>query len=420
MNGKERLQAAFDHRQPDRVPVDFGSTAVTGIHASAIARLRQAVLGEKEFRVKIIEPYQMLGEVDKELGEALSIDVFGLMPRTTLFGFENTGWKPFNLFDKTEVLVPDKFCVSTDRNGDLLIYPEGDIEVPPSGRMVKNGYFFNAIIRQQPIVEEQLNPLDNCEEFSLFSEKDLTWYRQQAQMLQENSSQGVILTMPGTAFGDIALVPAPWMKNTKGIRDIEEWYLSTLGRHDYVRTVFEKQCEIALQNLENLIPILGDSVQAVFLTGTDFGTQRGSFISVKSYRDLFKPFHSRVNKLIHQKSKWKTFIHSCGAVFDLIPDFIDAGFDILNPVQCSAAGMDARILKKEFGRHLVFWGGGVDTQFTLPFGTPDDVYRQVRERIEIFGSGGGFVFNAVHNIQGNISVENMRAMFRAVQDSAQS
>jgi uroporphyrinogen-III decarboxylase len=224
--------------------------------------------------------------------------------------------------------------------------------------------------------------------------------------------------MPGSAFGDIALVPAPWLKNPRGIRDIEEWYLSTISRRDYIMTVFEKQCEIALQNLEKLFPILGDQVQAVFLTGTDFGTQRSSFISISAYRDLFKPFHRRINKLIHQKSNWKTFIHSCGAVYDLIPEFIDAGFDILNPVQCSAAGMDARTLKKEFGRHLVFWGGGVDTQHTLPFGTPGEVYRQVRERIEIFGEDGGFVFNAVHNIQGNIPLENIRAMFRAIKDSS--
>ena len=137
----------------------------------------------------------------------------------------------------------------------------------------------------------------------------------------------------------------------------------------------------------------------------------------KAYRDLFLPFHKQVNDLIHKQSNWKTFIHSCGSVYDLIPDFIEAGFDILNPVQCSAAKMDARTLKQEFGKDLVFWGGGVDTQKTIAFGTPDEVYREVRERIEIFAPGGGFVFNSVHNIQGNTPTENILAMFRAIRDS---
>ena len=163
--------------------------------------------------------------------------------------------------------------------------------------------------------------------------------------------------------------------------------------------------------------LLGGRVDAVFLTGTDFGTQRGLFISAQAYRDLFKPFHKRINDLVHAKSKWKTFIHSCGAVTDLIPDFIEAGFDILNPVQCSAAGMDARRLKREFGRHVTFWGGGVDTQKTLPFGTPEEVYREVRERIDIFAPDGGFVFNSIHNVQSNVPTENILAMFREIRDS---
>ena len=210
-----------------------------------------------------------------------------------------------------------------------------------------------------------------------------------------------MLVIPGAAFGDIALVPAPFLKYPKGIRDVQEWYISTAMRRDYVCKVFEKQCEIALQNITTLIELFGDCVQAAMITGTDFGTQRGPFISLKSYRELFFPFHKQVNDLIHKQSNWKTFIHSCGSVYDLIPHFIEAGFDILNPVQCSAAKMDARTLKKEFGKDIVFWGGGVDTQKTIAFGTPDEVYREVRERIEIFAPGGGFVFNSVHNVQGN-------------------
>ncbi|MBP1657393.1 MAG: hypothetical protein H6Q31_1994, partial [Bacteroidetes bacterium] len=153
-----------------------------------------------------------------------------------------------------------------------------------------------------------------------------------------------------------------------------------------------------------------------FVTGTDFGTQTGTFISRKAYRELYQPFHKIVNAYIHKHSSWKTFIHSCGSVADLIPDFIEAGFDILNPVQTSAAGMDPVKLKQTYGRDLVFWGGGVDTQKTLPYGTPEDVYNEVRDRIRIFGEGGGFVFNTVHNIQANVPIENVDAMFRALRE----
>jgi hypothetical protein len=417
MISRDRLIAALEHRQPDRVPVDFGGTAVTGMHVAAVARLRHAVLGDKDYRVKVIEPYQMLGEFDDELRAALGIDVVGLIPRTTLFGFENADWKPWTLFDGTAVLVPGNFNVTTNEAGDYLIYPGGDTSVPPSGRMPKDTYFFDSIVRQPPLDEDKLDPADNLEEFGLLDAETVRWYEQRIQQL-EATGCGVILTMPGTAFGDIALVPGPWMKHPKGIRDIEEWYVSTAIRKDYVHAVFEKQCEIGLKNLETLINLFGNRVHAAFLTGTDFGTQRGLFISKDAYREMFKPYHVRVNTFIHQRCQWKTFIHSCGSVYELLPEFIDAGFDILNPVQCSAARMDARTLKREFGRHLTFWGGGANTQQTLPFGSPDEVYREVRERIDIFGDGGGFVFDAIHNVQAPTSVANMLAMFKAIKDSA--
>ncbi|MCX7013733.1 MAG: hypothetical protein NTW86_14460 [Candidatus Sumerlaeota bacterium] len=187
-----------------------------------------------------------------------------------------------------------------------------------------------------------------------------------------------------------------------------------MTRCEYVRAVFARQCEIALQNIETLIGLFGDRIQAAFVTGTDFGSQRGPFISPAAYRDLFMPFHRRVTDLIHSHSCWKTFIHSCGSVYALIPSFLEAGFDILNPVQCSAACMAAHDLKREFGKRLVFWGGGVDTQKTMAFGSAGDVYRETRERIQAFGAGGGFVFNAVHNIQATTPTENILAMFRAI------
>ncbi|MHC4717276.1 MAG: uroporphyrinogen decarboxylase family protein [Planctomycetota bacterium] len=417
MTFRQRLIATLNHAQPDRVCVDLGATAVSGISASTLAGLRRAVLGEKDYRVRVVEPYQMLGETDPALREALGIDVIGVPPRRTLFGFENTGWKPFTLFDGTEVLVPEGFRTTTTDDGDLLIHPGGDLSAPARGRMPKGGFYFDAIVDQQPIDEDALDPADNLEEFAPLSDDDLAWYRDTAAELADGTDAGMVLTVPGAAFGDIALVPAPWLPRPRGIRGVEEWYISTAARRDYVHAVFERQCEIALGNIDRLAEAVGDRVQAAFVTGTDFGTQRGPFLSVEAYRDLFKPYHTLVNRRIHERTGWKTFIHSCGSVFELMGDFIEAGFDILNPVQCSAAKMDPRELKTQFGRDIVFWGGGVDTQRTLPFGTPEEVYRQVRDRIEIFNDGGGFVFNPIHNIQPRTPVENVLAMFRAIGDS---
>jgi hypothetical protein len=417
MNGKERLAATLNHKRPDRVCVDFGATAVTGIHVSALTRLRNAVLGDSGRRVKVIEPYQMLGEVDDELRQALGVDVIGVLTRKSLLGTQQKDWKPFTMYDGTQVLAPGNFNTRVNEGGDTLIYPEGDTSVPPSGIMPKGGYFFDAIVRQEPIDDSRLNVEDNLEEFGPLGEEDLAYYREQRRWVEERKDAGVILVVPGAAFGDIALVPAPFLKHPKGIRDIQEWYLSTAMRRDYVMEVFERQCEIAEKNVQTLIDLFGDTVQAAMITGTDFGMQTGPFIGNDTYRALYKPFHVRINNLIHRKSRWKTFIHSCGSVYKLIPEFIDAGFDILNPVQCSAAEMDPVRLKRKFGRDIVFWGAGVNTQWTMAFGKPREVYGEVRQRIEIFGKDGGFVFNSIHNIQANTPVENMLALFRAIRES---
>jgi hypothetical protein len=417
MNSRQRVNLTLSHRPPDRIPLDLGASAVTGMHVSSVYLLRQALgLDPPGTPVKVVEPYQMLGEIQPDLMDVLGVDVVQLGSPKTLFGFRNEGWKPWALFDGTPVLVPEAFNTKPEPNGDLWMYPEGDRFAPPSGRMPAGGYYFDTIVRQPPIDDALLNPEDNLEEFSLISEQDLAYFGEKARLLFDETDKAILANFGGTAFGDIALVPVPWLKNPKGIRDIAEWYMSTVSRREYVFKVFERQCEIGLANLEKISAVVGDRVAGVFLTGTDFGTQTGPFISPLAYRELYQPFHKAVNDWIHQNTLWKTFIHSCGSVRRLIPLFIEAGFDILNPVQTSAAGMDPQELKDQFGDQIVFWGGGVDTQKTLPFGTPDEVYAQVQERMEIFGRGGGFVFNTIHNLQARVPVENLLALYEAVRD----
>jgi hypothetical protein len=412
MTGKERVATALGHRSPDRVPVDFGSSTVTGIHISCVAALREH-FGLERKPVKALDPGQMLGEIEEDLKAALGLDVEGVMRRTTRYGFPLEDWKPWRMHDGLEILVPGGFNTTIDANGDTLLYPQGDLSAPPSARMPKGGYFFDAIIRQDPIVEDRLDPRDNLEEFGSISEAELAYLECEAARAAA-TGRAVIASFGGTSYGDIGHVPGVSLKHPRGIRDVTEWYISTRARRDYVHRVFEGQCEIALKNLAAIANRIGDCVDAVMVCGTDFGTQRSSFCSVETFRELWLPYYQRVNGWIHENTRWKTFKHSCGAVEKFLLSFIEAGFDILNPVQCSAAGMEPEYLKRTYGDRLVFWGGGVDTQHILPFADPAEVREQVLRRCEVFSRGGGFVFSAVHNIQAGTPVRNVVAMFDAL------
>lgn len=414
MNSQTRVRAALNHHTPDRVPIDFGATAVTGIHCSVVAALRDH-FGLAPQPVKVHEPYQMLGWVDDDLQAAMGIDTIGIPGRKTLFGFPNENWQPWRTPWGQEVLVSEHFRTTTTADGDVLIYPEGDLTAPPSGRLPATGYFFDTVIRQEPVNDAHLDPAGNLEEFAPVSADDLAWLTAQVRAAS-NTGRAVVMGLTGTALGDIALVPAPFLKRPRGIRDIEEWYVTLATRQDYVHAIFEQQTAIALRNLAAIHGAVGNALDAVFLCGTDFGTQSSQFCSVATFRQLFQPYYRQMTDWIHRQTSWKVFKHSCGAVEPLIHDFIEAGFDILNPVQCSATGMDPAHLKHTYGDRLTFWGGGVDTQHVLPFGTPAEVRQQVLERCRIFAPGGGFVFNTIHNIQARTPVANIIAMLDAVRE----
>lgn len=412
MTSRERVRWALNHRQPDRVPVDFGGTAVTGIHVGRVAALREHY-GLERRPVKVHEPYQMLGWIEDDLAGAMGIDTAPVCPRNTMFGFPAERWKPWRLHDGLEVLVPGDFNTTIDANGDILIHPQGDTSAPPSGRMPKGGFYFDAIVRQDPVDDDRLDPEDNLEEFAPVSDADLTHFGREVERASA-TGRAVVATFGGLAFGDIALVPAPFLKHPRGIRDISEWYISTVKRRDYVHAVFRRQAEIAIRNLARIHAVVGDAIDALFVCGTDFGTQTSAFCSVETLRSLYLPYYRQVNDWIHRHTTWKTFKHSCGAVEKFIDTFVESGFDILNPVQCSATGMEPELLKSRHGDRVSFWGGGIDTQKLLPFGTPAQVREQVLRRCEVFSEGGGFVFNAVHNIQSGTPVENIVAMVDAV------
>lgn len=412
MIGKEKVLRALNH-QSGKVPVDFGSNAVTGMHVSIAAALRDHYGLEKR-PVKVIEPYQMLGEVDDELKEVIGIDVEGLLAPLTNWGFPLTDWKEWTTPWGQEVLVPGTFTTKNEA-GHLSIYPQGDTSAEPSGHMPEGGYFFDTIIRQNHFNEDDIQAEDNLEEFVPFTLEDLKYYQDHKEQVK-NSSRAVLGSFPGTALGDIALVPGPGMKDPRGIRDVTEWYVSMALRQDLLHEIFDRQTEIALENLHTYKNILGNTVEVVFTCGTDFGTQNSQFCSTATFDELYLPYYRKINDWIHDNTSWKIFKHSCGAVEGFMSHFIEAGFDIINPVQCSAAGMDPTILKERYGKDIVFWGGGVDTQNTLPFGKPEEVRKEVLERLEIFSKDGGFVFDAIHNVQAKTPIKNVVAMLEAVKE----
>ncbi len=415
LTGRQRVLRALNHQPADRVPVDLGGTACSGAQVSVVARLRRALgLDKPGDRVKVTEPYQMLGEIAADLRHKLGIDVVYLPNPTNMFGYKNAGWKPWRTFDGTDVLVPGDFNTDPQPDGSILMYPEGDRSAQPSAKMPQGGYYFDSIIRQPPVDDAKLNPADNLEEFQPVGDEALRYYERTATDLYNNTDLAVAAGFPGTAFGDIALVPGPWMKDPKGIRDIEEWYVSTVLRRDYIREVFARQAEIAIANLTRIHQAVGDKVHVVFMDGTDLASQTSLFCSPDTYRELYLPHAKKVNDWVHAHTKWKTLKHCCGGCEPLIDGFIAAGYDVLNPVQTSARGMDPQHLVDAFGDRIVFWGGGVDTQQTLPFGTPEEVREQVAERVKIFNQKNGFVFNTIHNIQCNTPTENLLAMFEAL------
>lgn len=415
MTSKERIRVAIDHREPDRLPMDFGSSFITGIHCSVVAELRTH-FGLEPRPVKICEPYQMLGEIEDDLLDAMGLDVKPIFPHRTIFGFPNEDWREWRTPWGQDVLVSRHFQTDTDANGNTFIYPRGDRSAPASGLMPKTGFFFDTIERIDPAYDEDnLKLEDNLEEFGPMSEEEAAYWTSQID-LHRDCERAVSVHLNGTCLGDIALVPAPFLKQPKGVRGVAEWYMTIAEEPKFVAELFDRQAEIALDNMRRLQAIAGDVIDMVVVCGTDFGTQASLFCGVPQVREIWLPRYRRINDWIHENTNWRTFKHSCGAIEPLIETFIDCGFDCLNPVQCSATGMEPEGLKEKYGDRICFWGGGVNTQQTLPFGTPEQVRAEVLGRCRVFGPGGGFVFNAIHNVQAQTPIRNVVAMIEAVHE----
>ena len=417
MTSKERIIKALNHEQTDRVPLDLGATSCTGIHASALEKMREK-LGLPKKEIFVYETLQQLGWVDFDVLNALQADVVGLMPYTNFVGNKNNTNKlvdyPIPHGGMGKCLESFKYA---EKDGELYAYPQGDMTVSPSLHMPKDGYFFDNINRSKTTLDDYGDAKEEfAESFAVISDEEAEFYKKQVDELTQNTDYALVSNCAFAGFGDAAFMPGAPQKQVKGIRTLEEWYMIHKIDPDYVFDLFDLQYDVAIKSLEKLKQAVGNRIQAIFISGTDFGTQAGLMISKEDFRTFYKPYYEKINRWIHENTNWKAMYHSCGSIVELLDDFVEMGVDVLNPVQCSAAGMDPMYLKERYGDKLAFWGGGIDTQKVLPFGTPNECREMTKERLRIFSKNGGYVFNTIHNIQGNTPIDNLIAMFDEVKN----
>lgn len=415
MTSRQRILETINHRQPDRVPVDLGATGQTGMNASTLYRLRKA-LGLEEHPIEISEIFQLLGKVDPDMMQYAGADVIGLNNPSNMFGVPDGPLKPFRMPDGTPTLIAQGNEYDVAEDGSVYMYPQGNRRVGPSGHMPAGGSFFDNINRAPEFDEDDLTPAEDFkDDFGILDDATARYLEEKSKALYEGTDYAIIGNLGGAGLGDSAMVPGPHVLAPKGIRKFDDWLMAHMLYPEYIQEVFEMQTQTMLKNLEIYRQAVGDRIQIVWISGTDFGTQNGEFFRPEVFRELYKPYYQRINDWVHQNTPWKTFYHCCGSIVNYLDDFVEMGVDILNPVQLSARGMDAHMLKEKYGDKLVFWGG-VDTQQTLPFGTPEQVRQQVKERLDILSKGGGYVFAPIHNVVAKTPVENLIAMYEAVKE----
>jgi uroporphyrinogen decarboxylase len=391
MTSRERILHAVNHRPADRLPIDVGGTRQSGIAAIAYAKLRRLLRPDLTQPFKVFDVFQMLAEIEPEMAEHLASDTVALHRPAVAFGILNRDWKPWRLFDGTEVLVPGEFNPIRNEAEDWELRRHG----AAIARMPANGFYFDRLEKYPGALHPDLASWS----VPRLTDEELNHYADTARALSEQTDRALV-----TALG-----PPYELFNGIGQGGFEDWMLTFASEPDYVSDLYQILTDAWIDNLQLLAEAVGDRLHILQICD-DFGTQRAPFLSVAMFRDRLLPAYKRGLDWIHAHTRWKVLLHSDGALYPLLPSLIEMGVDLLNPVQTSAAGMNARRLKAEFGDRLVFWGGSCDPQSTLCSGTPEEVAAETRANLEVFAPGGGYVFAPVHNIQADVPPENILAL----------
>lgn len=397
MSPRERVVVALNHEEPDRVPIDLGAMPSTGITALAYARLKR-YLGLKGGRIRVYDVGQQLAEPEKEILNLFHVDVIDLGRSLESSAPDKRVWKRWKLPDGTPCEIPSWFNPQPDGSGGWIVKDSAGRVVM---KMPKNGLYFDPVYHPLEKARTQSDIHDYNWDAHKASDIFFEAVRDRAEFLYKNTEYAIMAYGAGSMH--------EW---AQGLRGWSNWLLDLTMRKSIASAMLEHMIDVLMHNLRKYLDAVKDYVQIIGF-GDDLGVQTGPQISPKIYREMLKPYHQQLFQYVKRRSKLFVFLHSCGSIYPLIPDLIDAGVDILNPVQISARNMDPERLKREFGDQVVFWGGGVDTQHILPFSKPSEVASQVRKNISIFAPSGGYVFNQVHNIQAKVPPENIITMFKA-------
>ena len=410
MTSRERVIAAVEHRQPDKVPVDVGSNPSSGISAVAYARLKE-YLGIKDGHTDIYDVVQQLAQPEEWFLDRFGIDV---VDAGRMFNEKDSHWYIIKLPGNLDARYPKWFRPEYLEDGSSIArHPDGTV----IARMPEGAAFYDETCfpfsQQWPADWSGLgdamdkvlwsalvhSPWDNAQMDNFWQE-----LRRRTIALRERSDRAIMIVAGCNLF--------EW---GTFLRRIDNFLADLLLEPGKVESLLDALMEKHLGMLELVCDAVGD-VADIIRFGDDLGTDQGPFMNPDIYRSIFKPRHKKLCYYVKSHSNMKIFLHSCGSIDLLIPDLVEAGFDILNPVQTNARGMDPDHLKNEYGKDITFWGGGVDTRTVLNNSTPKEVRNQVLHRLEVFAPGGGFIFNTVHNILPDVPPENILAMFDAVKE----
>lgn len=370
MNSRERVVTALNHKEPDRVPIDFGSLH-TSIHRDGHKRLL-AHLGMKVYDAPIIDMFQQIVDPAPALREMFHDDVI------CMFANPGTGW---------ELKIDPATDTWTDEWGVIYRQPPG-------------GYWYD--FKSHPLKEGTIEELENYKWPNPRDPNRIKGLAEKAKHLYETTDKALMIH---AATGGV-------YEHSYWIRGVPELYMDMAANVKYVEALAEKVVEWMLEFWDHVLTAIGPYVQVVQL-GDDLGGQDGPLFSPKLYRQIYKPRHRRLTDLVRKKTNAKIYFHSCGSIYGILPDIIESGMEILNPLQVSAKDMDSAKFKKEFGKDLSVWGGGANPQTVMMMGSPSEVKEEVKRRIHDLAPGGGLVFGSVHNIQPNVPPENVVAFFEA-------
>ena len=408
MTSRERVRHAINHREPDRVPIDIGGTKVTGLHMDAYIELGR-YLGLDVEPPKVYEQFNMVTRIDEQIRQRLHSDVLEIENPIETWGYRNSGWKTWTNGKGNDVLVPSRFNPVVDDKTNYIHIKDEDGNILAS--MPPGGLYFERYCSTQLTDEiEMIDPGEWKKTLPLYVDEDLMAMEKAAGYYFENTDYSLHGGFVKGKMGSTGLFA--------GI-NISDWMILLIEEPDYIFSILQASAERTIENLEMYLQAVGKYIDTIFISGTDYGSQRCEIVGPETFKKIYVPNIRLMNDYVHEHSKAKTLFHSCGSVRNLIRHFISAGVDIVNPVQAQAMGMDPIELKAEFGSEIVFWGGASDPQSVFPYGTPEQVREQVKERIIALARNGGYVCAPIHNIQYGVPPENILALADAALEFGQ-